>query len=146
MRSKSGAGEERESPDTFNFLGFTHSCGKTRKGKFMVLRQTMRRRWQAKLKEIKEALRQRRHQTIPEMGRYLRSVVAGHMRYYAVPMNAVSVSNFRLAVSWIWWRVLKRRSQRTHLPWNRMKRHVARWLPQVRICHPYPWERFGVAT
>jgi RNA-directed DNA polymerase len=133
-------------PDTFNFLGFTHSCGKTRNGKFMVLRQTMRRRWQTKLKEIKEELRQRMHQSIPEMGRYLRSVVAGHMRYYAVPMNAVSVSNFRLAVSWIWSRVLKRRSQRTHLPWTRMKRHVARWLPQIRICHPYPWDRFGVIT
>jgi len=133
-------------PDTFNFLGFTHSCGKTRKGKFMVLRQTMRRRWQAKLKQIKEELRQRMHESLPEMGRYLRSVVAGHMRYYAVPMNVVSVSDFRLAVSWIWWRVLKRRSQRTHLPWTRMKRHVARWLPQIRICHPYPWDRFGVVT
>ena len=74
------------------------------------------------------------------MGAYLRSVVAGHMRYYAVPMNAVSVSDFRLAVSWICGgAVLKRRSQRTHLPWTRMKRHVARWLPQIRICHPYPW-------
>jgi RNA-directed DNA polymerase len=142
QRRKRGDGK----PDTFNFLGFTHSCGKTRKGKFVVLRQTMRRRWQAKLKQIKEELRQRMHESIPEMGRYLRSVVAGHMRYYAVPMNVVSVSDFRLAVSWIWWRVLKRRSQRTHLPWTRMKRHVARWLPQIRICHPYPWERFGVVT
>jgi RNA-directed DNA polymerase len=142
QRRKRGEGK----PDTFNFLGFTHSCGKTRRGKFMVLRQTMRRRWQAKLKEIKEELRHRMHQSIPEMGRYLRSVVAGHMRYYAVPMNAVSVSNFRLAVSWIWRRVLRRRSQRAHLPWTRMKRHVARWLPQTRICHPYPWARFGVST
>src|SRR6266702_310063 len=125
-------------PNTFNFLGFTHSCGKTRQGKFVVLRQTMRRRWQAKLKQIKEELRQRMHESFPEMGRYLRSVVAGHMRYYAVPMNVVSVSDFRLAGSWIWWRVLKRRSQRTHLPWTRMKRHVARWLPQIHICHPYP--------
>jgi group II intron reverse transcriptase/maturase len=133
-------------PETFNFLGFTHSCAKTRKGKFIVLRQTMRRRWQAKLKEIKEQLRQRMHESIPEMGRYLRSVVAGHMRYYAVPMNAVSVSHFRLAVSWIWRRVLRRRSQKARLPWTRMKRYVARWLPQVRICHPYPWERFGVMT
>jgi RNA-directed DNA polymerase len=133
-------------PETFNFLGFTHSCAKTRKGKFIVLRQTMRRRWQAKLKEIKEQLRQRMHEPIPEMGRYLRSVVAGHMRYYAVPMNAVPVSNFRLAVSWIWRRVLRRRSQKARLPWTRMKRYVTRWLPQVRICHPYPWERFGVIT
>ncbi|HEU4345625.1 MAG TPA: group II intron reverse transcriptase/maturase, partial [Candidatus Binatia bacterium] len=65
-------------PDTFNFLGFTHSCGETRKGKFVVLRQTLRRRWQAKLKQIKEELRRRMHESIPEMGRYLRAVVAGH--------------------------------------------------------------------
>jgi RNA-directed DNA polymerase len=142
QRRRRGEGK----PDTFNFLGFTHSCGRTRKGKFMVLRQTMRRRWQAKLKEVKEELRQRMHKSIPEMGAYLRSVVAGHTRYYAVPMNAVSVSHFRLAVSWIWWRVLRRRSQRSHFPWSRMKRYVARWLPQVRICHPYPWQRFDVVT
>ena len=145
------AEEDRQSrgegkPETFNFLGFTHSCAVTRKGRFVVLRQTMRRRWQAKLKQIKEELRQRMHESLPEIGRYLRSVVAGHMRYYAVPMNAVSVSAFRLAVSWMWRRALKRRSQRTHLPWTRMKRHVARWLPQIRICHPYPWDRFGVVT
>jgi group II intron reverse transcriptase/maturase len=133
-------------PDTFNFLGFTHSCGTTRKGKFMVLRQTMRRRWQAKLKQIKEELRRRMHKSIPEMGKYLRSVVAGHMRYYAVPMNVVAVSNFRLAVGWLWRRMLRRRSQRTRLSWARMKRYVARWLPQIRICHPYPWGRFGVLT
>lgn len=132
--------------ETFNFLGFTHSCGKTRKGKFVVLRQTMRRRWQAKLKEVKAQLRQRMHDSIEEMGRYLRSVVGGHTRYYGVPMNAISVSAFRMEVGWIWWRALRRRSQRTHLPWTRMKRRVARWLPQAHICHPYPWRRFGVVT
>jgi RNA-directed DNA polymerase len=133
-------------PDTFNFLGFTHSSAKTRRGKFVVLRQTMRKRWQAKLREVKAELRQRMHEPVPEMGRYLRSVVGGYVRYYGVPMNAVAVSDFRRAVGRIWWRVLKRRSQKTHLPWTRMQRHVARWLPQARICHPYPWERFGVVT
>ena len=133
-------------PESFNFLGFTHSCAKTRKGRFTVLRQTMRTRWQAKLRQIKAELHRRRHEPIPEMGAYVRAVVLGHMHYYAVPMNAVSVSNFRMAMGRIWWRVLKRRSQKTHLPWARMKRHVARWLPLTRICHPYPWVRFGVIT
>jgi RNA-directed DNA polymerase len=133
-------------PESFNFLGFTHSCAKTRKGRFTVLRQTMRTRWQAKLRQIKAELHRRRHEPIPEMGTYVRAVVLGHMHYYAVPMNAVSVSNFRMAMGRIWWRVLKRRSQKTHLPWARMKRHVARWLPHTRICHPYPWVRFGVIT
>lgn len=138
--------EGGEKPKTFNFLGFTHSCGKTRKGRFVVLRQTMRSRWQAKLRELKAELRRRMHEPIPEVGRYLRSVVLGHMRHYAVPMNARSVSMFRIAVGRIWWRVLRRRSQRAHLPWGRMERRVACWLPHVRICHPYPWVRFGVVT
>ena len=133
-------------PETFNFLGFTHSCAKTRTGRFTVLRQTVRTRWQAKLRAVKTELRQRLHQPVPEQGAYLRAVVLGHNRYYAVPMNAVSVSNSRMAIGRIWWRVLKRRSQKNHLPWARMKRHVARWIPHTRICHPYPWVRFGVIT
>ena len=133
-------------PETFNFLGFTHSCAKTRKGRFTVLRQTMRTRWQAKLRGIKAELRRRMHEPVPEMGAYVRAVLLGHMRYYAVPMNAVSVSHFRMALGRIWWRVLKRRSQKSHLPWARMERQVARWLPHTRICHPYPWVRFGVIT
>ena len=133
-------------PETFNFLGFTHSCAKTRKGRFVVLRQTMRQRWQRKLKEVKAKLSQRMHSSVPDMGQYVRSVIVGHMRYYAVPMNAVSVSDFRMAVGRIWWRVLKRRSQKNHLPWVRMEHYAVRWLPNTRICHPYPSERFGVIT
>ncbi len=133
-------------PDTFNFLGFTHSCAKTRKGHFVVLRQTMRKRWQAKLKAVKAELRRRMHTPVPDMGRYVRSVIIGHMRYYAVPMNAVSVSDFRMGVVRIWRRVLKRRSQKSPMPWIRMRRYIARWVPQTHVCHPYPWQRFGVIT
>jgi RNA-directed DNA polymerase len=133
-------------PETFNFLGFTHSCAKTRKGRFTVLRQTMRTRWQAKLRVIKAELRRRMHEPIPEMGAYVRAVLLGHMHYYAVPMNAVSVSHFRMALGRVWRRVLKRRSQKSHLPWARMERYVVRWLPLTRICHPYPWARFRVIT
>jgi RNA-directed DNA polymerase len=145
------AEEDRQSrgegkPETFNFLGFTHSCAKTRKGRFVVLRQTMRKRWQSKLKEVKAELRRCMHEPVVKMGGYVRSVILGHMRYYAVPMNAVSVSDFRMAVGRIWWRVLERRSQKTHVSWAQMERRVARWVPQTRVCHPYPWQRFGVIT
>lgn len=133
-------------PETFNFLGFTHSCGKTRKGGFTVLRQTMRKRWQAKLKELKIELRRRMHQPIPEQGAHLRSVVAGHVRYYGVPMNGPALGAFRLAVGRLWWRALLRRSQKHRLPWQRMTRLVDRWLPPARICHPYPLVRLGVVT
>jgi RNA-directed DNA polymerase len=131
-------------PETFNFLGFTHSCAKTRKGRFVVLRQTMRKRWQMKLKEVKAQLRQRMHTSVPAMGQYVRSVILGHMRYYAVPMNAVCVSDFRMAVGRIWWRTLKRRSQKARVSRAQMERRVARWVPPTRVCHPYPWQRFGV--
>ena len=89
-------------PETFNFLGFTHSCAKTRKGGFTVLRQTMRQRWQAKLRELKVVLRQRMHTPIPEQGAYLRSVLLGHFRYYGVPMNGPALGAFRMAVGYLW--------------------------------------------
>jgi len=133
-------------PPTFNFLGFTHSCAKTRKGKFTVLRQTMRQRWQAKLKEVKTELWRRLHDPIPETGAYLRSVVMGHFRYYGVPMNGTALSAFHAAITRLWRWTLQRRSQTARVPWKRMRRYVARWLPTPRICHPYPLVRLGVVT
>jgi group II intron reverse transcriptase/maturase len=133
-------------PKTFDFLGFTHSCARTRAGRFTVLRQTMRKRWRAKLKEVKAELRRRLHDPVPEQGAYLRSVVRGHFRYYGVPMNGPALQAFRHAVGWIWGRTLRRRSQRHRVTWVRMRRLVSIWLPTPRICHPYPLVRLGVAT
>jgi len=133
-------------PGTFDFLGFTHSCGKTRKGWFTVLRQTMRKRFQAKLVALNEELRRRMHLPIPEQGAYLRSVVAGHVRYFGVPNNGASIGLFRKAAAWLWWRALKRRSQKHRLPWTRMRRYLDRWLPPARICHPWPNQRLTSIT
>jgi len=133
-------------PETFDFLGFTHSCAKTRAKKFTVLRQTMRKRLRTKLSEVKAELRRRMHDPVPDQGAYLRSVVRGHCRYYGVPMNGPALNAFRYAVGWIWCRTLRRRSQRHRLPWTRMRRLINRWLPTPRICHPYPLVRFGVVT
>jgi RNA-directed DNA polymerase len=133
-------------PATFNFLGFTHICGTTRSGKFTVLRQTVRKKWQAKLKEVYIELRRRMHQSIPEQGAYLRTVVAGHVRYYGVPMNSQAIGAFREQVCRLWMKVLKRRSDKHNLTWDRMKRLIAKYIPAVRICHPYPSERLSVIT
>lgn len=133
-------------PGTFNFLGFTHTCGKTRKGWFIVLRQTMRQRMQAKLVALKEELRRRMHLPVPEQGAYLRSVVAGHVRYFGVPNNGPSISLFRKVAGWLWWRALKRRSQKHRLSWKRMRRYLDRWLPPARICHPWPSQRLAFVT
>lgn len=141
-RDRRGGGK----PETFNFLGFTHICAKTRKGKFTVRRKTMRKRMQAKLKAIKIELQRRRHNPVPEQGTYVRSVVRGHARYYGVPLNGPSIGAFRQAVGRLWYRSLRRRSQKTRLTWTRMQRLIARWLPSATICHPYPLERLGVLT
>lgn len=140
-RQRRGQGK----PETFNFLGFTHSCTKTRKGRFAVLRQTMRKRMQAKLSEVKAELRKRRHAPIPEQLAYLRAVVSGHMRYYGVPRNSHALWAFRQGVGRLWWQSLNRRSQGRHRSWERMYR-LLKYLPPARICHPYPTLRPIVTT
>jgi group II intron reverse transcriptase/maturase len=142
-RKRRGEGK----PETFDFLGFTHICGKKRSnGYFTVLRQTIRKRLQAKLNEVKAELRRRMHDPVPEVGQWLRSVVGGHIRYYGVPMNDVALNLFRFKVGWLWLRALSRRSQRGHIPLDRMRRLIRRWLPSVRVYHPYPLRRMGVIT
>ena len=133
-------------PETFDFLGFTHCCGRTRKGKFMVLRITSGKRLRAKLLAVKNELRKRMHRPITEQGQYLRAVVGGHARYFAVPCNGARVQVFRLQVGRLWHRTLCRRSQAKHLSWKRMHKIVAHWLPPIRICHPYPNQRLIVTT
>ena len=89
-RKRAGQGK----PETFDFLGFTHICGKKRKGRFTVVRQTIRKRLQAKLSEVKAELRRRLHDPIPKVGAWLRSVILGHLRYYGVPMNWPALFTF----------------------------------------------------
>jgi len=142
-RKRRGEGK----PETFDFLGFTHMCHRKRSnGMFTVLRQTVRTRFQAKLKEVKAELRRRLHDPVPEVGKWLRSVVVGHTRYYGVPMNGPATARFRFAVGWLWYRALCRRSQTGRVTWERMRRLIARYLPQARVCHPYPLRRLGVIT
>jgi group II intron reverse transcriptase/maturase len=142
QRKRRGEGR----PETFDFLGFTHICGKTRNGRFTVLRQTIRQRLRAKLSEVKTELRRRLHRPVPEQGAWLRSVVGGHVRYFGVPMNGRAIGVFRREVGRLWRRTLERRSQRHRVTWERMKRLIDRWLPPARICHPYPLRRLGVIT
>jgi len=138
-RRKRGLGK----PATFNFLGFTHICGQSRDGSFILMRKTRRDRLCAKLKEIKEALRYRLHHSIPEQGAWLRQVTTGHLAYYAVPTNARSLIAFRDKVAQLWYRALQRRSQRSALGWSRMPRLAADWLPPAVVLHPWPTYRFA---
>jgi group II intron reverse transcriptase/maturase len=131
-------------PQTFDFLGFTHCCGKTRKGRFIVLRLTSAKRLRAKLQAVKHELARRVHHPIAKQGQYLRAVVAGHVRYFGVPCNGARLRTWRHQVARLWHRTLCRRSQRRGLTWRRMSGLIAQWLPNPRICHPYPNQRLIV--
>jgi RNA-directed DNA polymerase len=139
-RARRGLGK----PETFNFLGFTFICSTSRNGSFLIKRKTRRDRLRAKLKEVKEEVRQRRHHTIPEQGQWLRQVVTGFLAYYAVPTNIRALNRFRFRITDLWRRSLKRRSQKDRTTWARITNLADDFLPQVRILHPWPDQRFGV--
>jgi RNA-directed DNA polymerase len=133
-------------PETFDFLGLTHLCARTKAGRFWVRRITIKKRMRAKLREVKAELKRRRHQPIPAQGQWLRSVVQGHLNYYAVPGNIDAVAAFCTQVGRLWFKALQRRSQRTRLNWTRMGRLLRRWLPPARSRHPFPVVRLDART
>jgi group II intron reverse transcriptase/maturase len=130
-------------PETFDFLGFTHMCGTTRKtGRFIVRRKTIRKRFSAKLKAVGVELRRRWHVPVAEVGAWLRSVVRGYFNYHAVPGNMESLNSFRAQVIWRWYRALRRRSQRSRMTGDRFWQLVNCWIPSAKILHPHPNVRF----
>jgi len=141
-RAKRGEGK----PETFDFLGFTHICSRTRKGdRFTIRRKTIAVRLRAKIKGIREAIIRKRHEPVPEQGAWLRSVVRGHLNYFAVPCNKKAIDAFRTEVIKAWLFALRRRSQKSmNLTWERIKRLVVKWIPTAKVQHPYPNERLYV--
>ena len=138
-RKRRGEGK----PETFDFLGFTHICGKTRKGGwFKIRRQTIKKRLRSKLQAVRQELRKRWHERIAETGDWLRSVVQGYFNYHAVPGNFRALQTFRREVARAWLAALRRRSQRHCLPWERFRSILDRYLPLPRILHPEPGVRF----
>ena len=133
-------------PETFDFLGFTHICAESRSGRFWLRRITISKRMRAKLREVNDQLKRRRHQPIPVQGQWLRSVVQGHLAYYAVPGNIDAVAAFRDQLTRHWYQALRRRSQRTRINWTRMNPIAKRWLPRARAMHPFPEVRFAART
>src|SRR5580700_1389537 len=131
-------------PETFNFLGMTFICGKSRGGKLLLKRRTRRDRMQAKIKEVAGELRRRMHQSIPEQGKWLKQVITGFFNYHAVPTNWDALGAFRAEITERWRRTLSRRSQKGGLTWARMAKLADDWLPKPRILHPWPNQRFAV--
>jgi group II intron reverse transcriptase/maturase len=139
-RKRRGLGK----PETFDFLGFTFICGKSRRGNFLVKRKTRSDRMQSKLKEIKQGLWRRMHQGIPAQGIWLMQVVKGYFRYHAVPTNRHALVVFRDEVTQAWRHTLSRRSQKGYVTWKRMKSIAEAFLPKPKILHLWPRQRFAV--
>src|ERR1700680_4444989 len=136
-------GEDK--PETFDFLGFQHISGKNGIGRFTVRRTTIRKRMRAKLRQIRQELHRRMHDPVPQTGEWLKSVVQGYFNYYAVPGNLKSLAVFRDRLLGLWWRALRRRSQQHRFSWTRTLTLGTRWLPQPRVLHPYPADRFAAS-
>ena len=137
-RNKRGEGD----PESFTFLGFTHSCGTNSAGYFAIWRRSIRKRVEAKLQEVKQDLRARMHEPVPALGKWLRSVLNGHYQYHAVPGNWATLRRFRERLGRYWRQALNRRSQKSRMTAARMTRLIDRWLPRPHLVHPYPSVRF----
>jgi RNA-directed DNA polymerase len=139
--------EGRRSPETFDFLGFTHIAGIDRRGAFQLKRRTSRKKRKAKLAKLSEEMHRRRHEPVPLQHAWLCSVLRGHYRYYGVPTNTPALKSFRERVRSGWHRQLQRRSQRAR--WNCARRaaHEERFpLPLPMIHHPWPSLRRAVPS
>jgi group II intron reverse transcriptase/maturase len=144
MQNRKDRGEGK--PESFDFLGFTHVGGRTRKGKYKVQRIPMATRRRSKLAALKTELRRRMHHPVQDVGRWLHTVLTGYYQYYAVPGTSPWLSAMRHQLARLWYRTLKRRSHKSTLNWRRMTRLTDRWLPRPRILHPYPDQRLRVTT
>ena len=129
-------------PESFAFLGFTHRCGTSSKGRFTIWRQTVGQRLEAKLQQVKQTLRARMHEPVAQVGEWLGRVLRGFYQYHAVPGNQRSLNKFRERLSRYWRHTLNRRSQTGRVGRERINRLFNRWLPRPCVLHPYPAARF----
>lgn len=137
-------GEDK--PETFDFLGLTHICGKTRAGDFLLVRHTSRKRMAAKMLWVREELMRRRHLSIKKQGLWLQRVVGGYFNHHAMPTNIQALQQFREQMIRHWHRALRRRSRKDRTSRQRTARLADRWLPVARIQHPWPTDRFDART
>jgi RNA-directed DNA polymerase len=130
---------DKRRPDTFAFLGFTHYCGWTRDGRFIVKRKTQSKRLTRKLKALRQEAWRHMHSPLAEQHRWLSSMLRGHYGYYGVPHNYPALSAFHQEVRRIWYHALRRRSQKAKcLNWNAFKAMLTGFpLPLPRITHPW---------
>ena len=141
-RRKRGLGR----PETFDFLGFTHYCTKTRRGYFMLGRKPVAKRMSRTLKRLKEALRRRMHDDVEETAKWLGKVLDGWLNYFAVPTSSLYLHRFRERLKRLWLNTLRRRSQKDRYSWGQIAMLAETYWPKLTIRHPWPDQRFAVSA
>jgi len=141
-RAQRGEGK----PETFAFLGFTHICGRRRSdGSFTVHRRTLGKRQRGFIADMKAWVMTHRHLPVAAQGNYLKQALQGFANYFGVPGNFGALSAVRGQICKVWFRALRRRSQKAvSLTWLKMQRIIRQWIPSLRIVHPYPNQRLCV--
>ena len=139
-RRKRGEGR----PETFDFLGFTHYCRKTRKGRFGLGRKPIAKRMARFLKRVSVQLLRRMHQCVHATGKWLGQVLNGWLNYYAVPTSYVYLERCYRRLKWIWMKVLRRRSQKDRTTWEQLDTLMERYWPKLKIRHDWPARRYAV--
>ena len=131
-----GNGPKGPSSETFDFLGFTHYWGKSWKGKWVIRRKTMRKRFTRGLRAINQWCRKNRHEPLREQVEQLGRKLKGHFGYYGVTSNAASIQRFRWEVIGVWRKWLARRGDPRGMPWDRLRKLLDFFsLPEARVVH-----------
>jgi RNA-directed DNA polymerase len=138
-RKAGGGGKDRgDPPSTFDLLGFTHYWGRTRRGGWAVMRQTVSKRLSRAVRSIAQWCRLNRHRPVCEQHTILSQKVRGHYAYYGITGNARALGCFLMAVHRAWRKWLDRRNRLREMTWDRFNRLLKRYpLPPPRIVHSY---------
>lgn len=132
-------------PDTFDFLGLTHKCARSRRGKFMVQVKTMKKRLRRSLKAVAEWCQVHRHDPVDRQQAVLKMKLRGHYQYYGRPTNYRSLWKFYRAVVRTWKKWLARRTRGRRLTWGKYAQLLQRYpllLPRI----VRPWARAASHT
>ena len=137
----------KKKAESFDFLGFTHTCAETKKGTFKIRRQTSCKKQRKACSRVRIDLRKRMHRPIAETGKWLNSVIRGHQNYYGVPGNRNPLNSFYKECVRSWLFVLRRRSHKGRgLTWEKFNRILDRFIQRPEVVHPYPEKRLCVTT
>ena len=127
-------GDGRDGSSTFDFLGFTHHWGLSRREKWIVKQRTARDRLSRSLKRIRAWCKQSMHEPVRSQWQTLSAKLRGHYGYFGITGNQRALDTFKLKVTEIWRKWLGRRSRRIRVTYERMRRLLERYpLPQARI-------------